>query len=311
MVTKYLNQSRLKVALLVFTCACFWGLSFYATKVALAAGINEIELLSIRWSIGAITFVLMTLTRVVKVDFKGKSIRRAIYVAMLQPCFYSIFETWGIGLLTTSESSLFIATIPLMVLITGKVFFKKNFSRRTGISIIIALLGVSTCIVFADGFSFKGKFFGYLIISVAVLLGALYCHASAHASETFSAMEMTFVMTVSGAAFFNAANLAMGGRFAWALLADADFKVILAVIFLGICCSCICYIIFNYVLSVMNPAYASNLISNSTTAIGVISGIVLAGDSFGLYTIIGLLMTIGGIWLASIDENIDTTQVTK
>lgn len=311
MVTKYLNQGRLKVALLVFTCACFWGLSFYATKVALAAGINEIELLSIRWSIGAITFVLMTLTRVVKVDFKGKSIRRAIYVAMLQPCFYSIFETWGIGLLTTSESSLFIATIPLMVLITGKVFFKKNFSRRTGISIIIALLGVSTCIVFADGFSFKGKFFGYLIISVAVLLGALYCHASAHTSETFSAMEMTLVMTVSGAAFFNAANLAMGGRFAWALLADADFKVILAVIFLGICCSCICYIIFNYVLSVMNPASASNLISNSTTAIGVISGIVLAGDSFGLYTIIGLLMTIGGIWLASIDENIDTTQVTK
>ena len=311
MVTKYLNQGRLKVALLVFTCACFWGLSFYATKVALAAGINEIELLSIRWSIGAITFVLMTLTRVVKVDFKGKSIRRAIYVAMLQPCFYSIFETWGIGLLTTSESSIFIATIPLMVLITGKVFFKKNFSRRTGISIIIALLGVSTCIVFADGFSFKGKFFGYLIISVAVLLGALYCHASAHASETFSAMEMTLVMTVSGAAFFNAANLAMGGRFAWALLADADFKVILAVIFLGICCSCICYIIFNYVLSVMNAASASNLISNSTTAIGVISGVVLAGDSFGLYTIIGLLMTIGGIWLASIDENIDTTQVTK
>ena len=61
----------------------------------------------------------------------------------------------------------------------------------------------------------------------------------------------------------------------------------------------------------MNPASASNLISNSTTAIGVISGIVLAGDSFGLYTIIGLIMTIGGIWLASIDENIDANQVTK
>lgn len=302
MVTKHSNQSRLKVALLVFTCACFWGLSFYATKVALAAGINEIELLSLRWAIGAIAFVFMTLIGAVKVNFKGKSIRAAIYVAMFQPCFYSIFETWGIGLLTTSESSLFIATIPLMVLITGKIFYKKSFSRRTGISIIIALLGVSTCIVFADGFSFKGKFFGYLIISVAVLLGALYCHASAHASETFSPMEMTLVMTVSGAAFFNAANLAMGGRFAWASLADADFNVILAVIFLGICCSCICYIIFNYVLSVMNAASASNLISNSTTAIGVISGVVLAGDSFGFYTIIGLMMTIGGIWLASMEE---------
>lgn len=311
MITKHSNQSRLKVALLVFTCASFWGLSFYATKVALAAGISEMELLSLRWAIGAIAFVSMTLLGVVKVNFKGKSIRVAIYVAMFQPCFYSIFETWGIGLLTTSESSLFIATIPLMVLITGKVLYKKKFSVRTGISIIIALLGVCTCIVFADDFSFKGKFFGYLIISVAVLLGALYCHASAQASETFSAMEMTLVMTVSGAAFFNAANLAVGGRFAWAPLADADLKVIFAVIFLGVCCSCICYIIFNYVLSLMNAASASNLISNSTTAIGVISGVVMAGDPFGWYTVLGLLMTIGGIWLASMEKPMEPTEVIR
>ena len=311
MVTKHSNQSRLKVALLVFICACFWGLSFYTTKIALAAGISEMELLSIRWTIGAIAFVSMTLLGVVKVNFKGKSIKTAIYVAMFQPCFYSIFETWGIGLITTSESSLFIATIPLMVLITGRLFYKRKFSRKTGISIIIALIGVSTCIVFADGFTFGGKFFGYLIISVAVFLGALYCHASAHASETFSAMEMTLVMTVSGAAFFNAANLAVGGRFAWAPLADADLRVISAVIFLGVCCSCICYIIFNYVLSVMNAASASNLISNSTTAIGVISGVVLAGDPFGWYTVVGLLMTIGGIWLASIEEPMDPNEVIR
>lgn len=311
MVTKYSNRSRLKVALLVFTCASFWGLSFYTTKVALAAGISEMELLSLRWSIGAIAFVSMTLIGVVKVNFKGKPIKTAIYVAMFQPCFYSIFETWGIGLLTTSESSLFIATIPLMVLITGKLLYKRKFSRRTTVSIIIALIGVSTCIVFADGFNFKGKIFGYFIIMVAVFLGALYCHTSAHASETFSAMEMTLVMTVSGAAFFNAANLAACGRFAWAPLADADLKVIFAVIFLGVCCSCICYIIFNYVLSVMNAASASNLISNSTTAIGVISGVVLAGDPFGWYTVIGLSMTIGGIWLASMEKPMDPTQVIR
>lgn len=88
MVTKHSNQSRLKVALLVFICACFWGLSFYTTKIALAAGISEMELLSIRWTIGAIAFVSMTLLGVVKVNFKGKSIKTAIYVAMFQPCFY-------------------------------------------------------------------------------------------------------------------------------------------------------------------------------------------------------------------------------
>ena len=303
------TKGRWTTGILVGLCSALWGLSFYATKVALDAGITEMELLALRWSIAAAVFILLALTGIVKVNFKGKAIRSAIYVAMFQPCFYSIFETWGIGLTTTSESSLLIATIPLMVLITGKVLYKRSFSRRTGFAIILALAGVSTCIVFSDGFSFEGKYFGYLIVMVAVLLGSLYCHASAHASRRFTAMEMTLVMAVSGGAFFNGVNLALGGRFTGALAQTGSLKVVGAVLFLGLCCSCICYIIFNYVLRKMNTATASNLIANSTTAVGVISGVIFAGDPFGWYTVLGLGMTIGGIYLASKDEPMDPTEV--
>ncbi|MDD7347325.1 MAG: DMT family transporter [Clostridiales bacterium] len=303
------TKGRLTTGMLVGLCSVLWGLSFYATKVALNAGITEMELLALRWSIAAIVFVFLSLTGIVNVDFKGKHIRSAVYVAMFQPCFYSIFETWGIGLTTTSESSLLIATIPLMVLVTGKVLYKRSFSRRTGFAIILALAGVSTCIVFSDGFSFEGKYFGYLIVMVAVLLGSLYCHASANASLKFTAMEMTLVMAISGGIFFDGLNLTLGGRFIGALTQTGSLKVIGAVLFLGVCCSCICYIIFNYVLGKMNTATASNMIANSTTAVGVISGVVLAKDPFGWYTVVGLGMTISGIWLASREEPMDPAEV--
>ncbi|XVG94949.1 DMT family transporter [Eubacteriales bacterium KG127] len=287
---------------LIAMCALFWGFSFFATRVALGNGISEIELLSLRWGIAAIIFVTLYLLGVLHINLKWKKTREAILVSMFQPCFYSIFETWGIGETSTSESSLFIATIPLMVLITGRVFFKHKFSRKTTFAITLALLGVGIAIAFAEDFSFGGKYFGYMILLVAVLLGALYCHASARASENFTSMEMTFVMSVSGGIFFNVINVAMGNGVHGIIVAAGNGKVLLSVIFLGVCCSSICYIIFNYVLSKMNTATASNVISNSTTTVGVLSGALFSGDSFGWYTVIGLSMTIVGIWIAS-NEN--------
>lgn len=287
---------------LVAMCALFWGFSFFATRVALGNGIGEIELLSLRWGIAAIIFVTLYLFGLLKINLKWKKTREAILVSMFQPCFYSIFETWGIGETSTSEASLFIATIPLMVLLTGRVFFDHKFSRRTTFAISLALIGVAIAIAFAEDFSFNGKYFGYMILLVAVLLGALYCHASARASENFTAMEMTFVMAVSGGIFFNIINIAIGNGFHGITVALDKAEVFAAVIFLGVCCSSICYIIFNYVLSMMNTATASNVISNSTTTVGVLSGALFAGDSFGWYTVIGLTMTVVGIWIAS-NEN--------
>ena len=72
----------------------------------------------------------------------------------------------------------------------------------------------------------------------------------------------------------------------------------LAVLFLGVFCSCICYLIFNYVLANMNTAVASNISASSATAIGVMSGVLLAGDPGGWFTVAGLALTISGLWLS-------------
>lgn len=296
---KKITDKKWLMYVLVAICALFWGFSFLGTTVALRS-LQPVQLLSMRWTISAVIFLLLALIGILKVKFTKQNVWKIFAVGLLQPSIYSIFETNGINLTTTSESSIFIATIPIMVLILGRLFFKKRYTARVVNAIIIAFTGVAICVVFSPTFSIGGKGIGYLILIGAVIVGALYCYASGFVSKEFGTMEITFAISITGAIFFNIISFIKGYGLSGYKICMEDYKLFFAVAFLGVCCSCICYIIFNFVLGVLPAAIAANLISNSTTAIGVISGVVFAGDAFGWYVVVGLILTISGIVLASL-----------
>lgn len=294
-------QKKWFVYTLVPICALSWGLSFLGTTVTLKR-LDVIQLLAMRWTISAVIFLLLVLFGRIKICLQKKNMKILLMTGALQPCIYSIFETTGIKLTTTSESSIFIATIPLVVLLIGSVLLGHKNGKRTSLGIIMAFTGVVVCIVFSPEFSLGGKGLGYLCLFGAVLSGAIYSYCSSKASEQFNAVEVTFSISIMGAIFFNIISLTMGYGFSGYRICFEDKGILLGVLFLGIFCSCLCYLIFNYVLGKLPTAIGSNLVANSSTAVGVISGCLFAGDPFGWYTIVGLSLTILGICLSSVEE---------
>lgn len=301
MVEKFLDK-KATVYILAVICSSFWGFSFLGTKVALEA-IDVLPLLALRWTVSALIFILLWAFRLIKVNFRGKDIRILIILGLVQPCFYSIFETTGIKYTTPSESSIFIATIPLMVIITGVLFLHKKASLRTTVAIIIAFTGVALCVGFSPAFSIGGKWFGYLSLFIAVTLGGFYSHVSSKAAENFNSMEATMVISIMGAVFFNIINFAGGYGFSGYKACFGDSRIFLSVLFLGACCSCICYILYNFVLGRLPAAIGSNLTANMTTVVGIMSGVIFVNDPFGWYTIIGVLMTLTGIYISTTGKN--------
>lgn len=299
-----LTDKKWVVYSLVPVCSIFWGFSYLGTTVALGK-LETIQLLAIRWTVAAAFFLILAGFKIVKLNYKGKNLKMIIIVGILQPCIYAIFETLGIGLTSTSESSIFIATIPLAALVISTVVFHRKNSKKTIFSILLALAGVLICIGFAPGFSINGKGIGYLILICAVLSGAVYTFASSKASEEFDSIEITFGMAIMAAVFFNGLSFAMGYSIEAYSICLSDWKLLLGVLFLGTCCSCICYLIFNIVLAKLPTVIGTNLVTNTTTAIGVITGCAFAGDDFGWYTVIGLAMTIAGVWISSLPEKKD------
>ena len=294
------KESKALLYTLFAALALLWGLSFLGTKVALV-DLDPIELLSVRWGMSLILFCLLIGLRIIKVSYKGKNIRLLVPAVLVQPCIYAILEAWGINLTTSSESSIFIAVIPLMVVLESFLFFKQKVSRRTGLGIIIGFAGVVTSIVFSPEFSTGGKFAGYICLLATVAAGALYTLLSNKLGQEFSTMETTFGLAIGGGLFFNVLSLLQGNGLHPYKVFLAGGQTMWAVIYLGVGCSFAAYIIFNYTLSRLKAELAACIQTNSITVIGVIAGIVFGGDAWGWYTILGMLMTIAGIVIASKD----------
>lgn len=298
---KKFTESKLFLYGMIPVCSLCWGFSFLGTKVTLDK-LDTVQLLAMRWTIAALVFLLLAALKVIKVRIKGKSLKWVFLTGMLQPCTYSLFETTGVKLTTASESSIFIATIPLAVLIFGELFFHRKTSGKTKLSIVLAFVGVMVCVAFSPAFSLGGKGLGYLMLTGAILVGALYSFASSKSSEQYNAVETTFIMAMIACVFFNSLSFAMGyGVSGWVACAG-DMSLLGGVLFLGLCCSVLCYLIFNYVLGKLPTVIATNLVSNGTTAIGVLAGCFMGGDPFGWYTVVGVGLTITGICMSSTAE---------
>lgn len=296
------RENKALLYTLFVTLALLWGLSFLGTKVALAE-LNPIELLAVRWGMSLVLFCILIVTGIIKVSFRGKNIKLLIAAVMAQPCAYAILEAVGIDLTTSSESSIFIAVVPLMVVVESFIFLKHKVSRRTGIGIVVGFAGVVTSIIFAPEFSAGGKFTGYLCLIGAVTVGALYSLMSNKLGEEFSTMETSFGLAIAGGIFFNLLSFAQGNGLHPYRVFLSGGQTTWALIYLGVGCSFAAYIIFNYTLSRLKAELATCIQTNSITVVGVAAGILIGGDSWGWYTILGMLMTIAGIFIASRDMN--------
>lgn len=298
--TENKKESKALLYTLFVVLALLWGLSFLGTKVALVE-LDPVELLAVRWGMSLVLFCLLIGLGIIKVSYKGKNIKLLALAVLMQPCIYAILEAWGINLTTSSESSIFIAVVPLMVVLESFVFFKQKVSLRTGLGIIIGFAGVVTSIAFAPEFSTGGKLTGYLCLLGAVTVGALYTLLSNRLGKDFSTMETSFGLAIAGGLFFNVLSLIQGNGLHPYKVFLAGGQTMWAVIYLGVGCSFAAYIIFNYTLSRLKADLATCIQTNSITVVGVAAGIIFGGDNWGWYTILGMLMTITGIVIASRD----------
>jgi drug/metabolite transporter (DMT)-like permease len=289
-----------KAIAIVFTilAAFAWGLSFFFTIVALEY-FDPISLLSLRWGIAGIMFILFYFTKIIKCNFKGKNIKPLIIAALLQPCFYSIFETTGIGMTSTSESAIIIAMIPIFTLIVSVLFYGKKLSKISILAVILAFCGIAICTFFSPEFSVTGKVTGYLVLLGAVLCAAFYTHSINDAGKEFKTTEITFIISVAGGIFFTILNFIFGQGLDTYKTFFTQHEAVYSVVFLGVACSCLCYLAFNNILTKFSPVVVTNVFVNGVTVIGIVSGIILAKDPFGWFIVVGTLMTMTGITLTS------------
>lgn len=289
-----------KVIFFVLMTGTFWGLSFLGTSLLIKNGIDPIQIQVWRWMIASLCFIIMIALGKLRINFRKKSFKLLVLTGLFQPCIYMILENYGVKLTSASVGSIFVAIIPCAVLVINTIFFGRKTSARGKLSIFLAIAGVAIATMLSPAFSAGGNGLGYLLMLGAVLAGALYsCFSSLAGSDEYKPMEVTAMMAFEGAIFFNILNVAMGYGVDTFIDVATNPALLGGVVFLGACCSAICYLLMNNVPSIMDPAVGNNIITAWTTIVGALAGIFIGGDPGGWYTAVGLSLTVVGVWFAS------------
>lgn len=281
----------------------FFGMTFLGSKTALEK-LDAIEVLACRWTLAFAIFAIAALIGIIKVDYRKKPVWMAAGMAFIQPCINTICETCGVDMTTASESAIMYAMIPMAVVIVSRIFLKQKIRPMVGLGIVVSFMGVFVAIAFGGGLSggaasggavFGAKAAGYLVLLGMVVTGAAFIIVSGRLADRFTAMERTFMMAAMAAVWFNGLNVIRGKGFDCYMVCIEDFRTGAAILFLGAVGSFMCYILLNYVVSKLPAAQVSSIQINVTSLTGVVTGILVQGDAFGWYTIVGMIMIIAGV----------------
>ncbi|EGE53746.1 DMT family transporter [Streptococcus parauberis] len=280
-------------------CEILFGLSYLFTKEA-GQTASALALLGWRFLVAALFLLILFVIGLIRVNFKGKSIKYVLLAAIFSPVLYFLGETLGINLTTASESGAFLASIPVMALIAATLILKEKPSKHQIVGIAITVSGVLLSVM-AVGMSASFSVLGYAMLFLAVLSYALYCVYVDKASH-FTGVELTVVMILLGFLVF--ASLAIGEAIVHQNLSQLiilpfeNNTFALAILYQGIGCSVLAFFLSNVAIAKIGVNRTASFIGVST-AVAIVFGVLILGESFTGLQIFGVLAIMIGVYTSN------------
>lgn len=280
-------------------CEILFGLSYLFTKEA-GQTASTLALLGWRFLVAALFLLILFVIGLIRVNFKGKSIKYVLLAAIFSPVLYFLGETLGINLTTASESGAFLASIPVMALIAATLILKEKPSKHQIVGIAITVSGVLLSVM-AVGMSASFSVLGYAMLFLAVLSYALYCVYVDKASH-FTGVELTVVMILLGFLVF--ASLAIGEAIVHQNLSQLiilpfeNKTFALAILYQGIGCSVLAFFLSNVAIAKIGVNRTASFIGVST-AVAIVFGVLILGESFTGLQIFGVLAIMIGVYTSN------------
>ena len=285
------NAKPMLAALGVFT---IWGFSFLASKVGQLSA-SPLVLLMYRFDIAALVMALPLFTGQRRLKLKGRSLKGLLLLGLCEPVIYFIGEQYGLQYANSAFSGVMIAVIPVVTLIMTAVFLKEWPTKPQWLFSFLSIAGVAAIAVLAGGGG-QVKPLGVLLLGLAVVCGSAYSVISRGISGDFSTYERSLVMQVMGAVFFTALAAMENWNSPMMLIAPVtDSGFLFAVLYLSLGASVAGYLLFNYAVTKAPMANVISL-SNLTTVLSVIAGVVILKEPFSLGMAAALAVILLGIW---------------
>ncbi len=282
--------------LLMVLSSVFWGASFIFTKDLFLSepAITPTIILVFRMLIASLfTFPILLLSHKLE-RIQRKHVKYFLLLALAEPFLYSICETTGIKLLSGSLASIIIATIPLFVPFAMAVVYKERLRVAAVSGVALSLCGIALMSL-NDDFSFTVNPIGLLLLAGAVLIAVVYTLILVKVLHHYKPFTITAYQNLIALCYFLPLMLVFDAPNLMQLSYSPRMLLMLA--FLGILCSAVAYMFYNYGMRSLG-ATAASVYNNSIPVFSLLLALLLGQEHFSMMKVVGMAVVLAGLTIA-------------
>lgn len=292
-----MSRSKSGVYLAVILAMVFWGCTFVAFKYAILS-FRPITVVFFRLLV-SIFFLFgfaLAFKRLNKI--KKKDQKWFLLLALVEPFFYFLGESFGLTMVTATVGAVIISTIPLLVPFAAYYLFREKLTPMNYLGLAISFGGVLLVILNRSG-GLTADWKGVLLMFVAVLSAVSYTMVVKILAEDYTPITITAYQSFLGLLMF--VPLFLIFEVPHLDITQWTTNSLLAVAFLGVFGSGICFILITIGIRELGAARA-NIFGNLIPVVTAIVSFFILKESMPFMKILGIFIVILGLLLSQISS---------
>jgi drug/metabolite transporter (DMT)-like permease len=274
----------------------FWAFSFIWFKVA-----NEtfppvtIVFIRLLFAVIVLSAYLAITKKFMKI--KKEDLKLFIMLAVFEPFFYFLGESFGLTYVSATVCSVLISTIPVFATIGAWLLFKERLKVINYAGIILSFIGVLIFIVNSDGgISYNIKGLGLIFLAVVSAVG--YNLVLSRLVGSYSPVYIVNVQNLIGAVLFLPLFIILD--FEKFISVPFTFKMFLPIIELSAFASCAAFILYAY--SVRNIGMTkANVFTNCIPIFTAIFSFIMLDEKLTFQNMAGMTVVIAGLFMSQMN----------
>ncbi|MBA1337088.1 MAG: Permease of the drug/metabolite transporter (DMT) superfamily [Firmicutes bacterium] len=291
----------------LFLCSLFWGTSFAAAKIGLRQ-LEPINMVALRFLIASTAFLLLFRRfEKSKLRIPLKDIPVFLFLGFLGISSYFILQYSALKTTTTINTSIIIATSPIITTLLAAKFAGEPLSARKIGGIALAFAGVYTIITggtLIPGFN-SDTYKGDLMILLNSFMWAAFTLIGKRIMEKYESIVAIGYITIFGTlqllpfvffpSFLSEHSLLQ-------VLPHLGIQTLMAASYLALICTLYAYSAWYKAISIIGASRTSVFLYLNPI-FAILTGILLLHEPFTLSLFIGASAAFSGVYLAAVQKD--------
>ena len=265
--------------LLLLVSSAFWGASFIFTKGLFlnVEGITPTIILTGRMLVATVVTVPVFVATGRLERIRRGHLKFFLLLAFAEPFLYSICETGGVQYVSGSLASIIIATIPLFIPFGMALVYRERLRGRAVLGVALSLCGI-VVMTLGDDFSFAASPKGIALLAAAVAIAVFYTLTLVKILDHYAPMTITCYQNMFALCYFLPLMLAVDGPRLGGIAMGWEMWCYIG--FLGIFCSTVAYMCFNYGMKRLG-ATAGSVYNNIIPVFSLLLAVAMGQEHLG------------------------------